>query len=174
MFVANERALKARRKNFVTNATFSSSLNMLPLALQPGGDRQQNISEISSTASPEENRKAFCSKLHSRKYKFILNILIATFSFLAALWFAILTRAAITFLEHIEVDFRSMTGKVEHMASQSSNLIAASSGLVPRVMTDDEIKLSNATTSTPTTTSSAWEDNDAYAVENINASGTWW
>lgn len=135
--------------------------------------QQENISTISSTASPEENRKAFCDKVHSRKYKFILNILIATFSFLAALWFAILTRAAITFLQHIETDFRSMSGKVVHMASQSSNLIAAKSGLVPRIMPGDEITLNNATTTTTSAPTTAWVDVDAYAVESINANGTW-
>ena len=119
---------------------------MLSIPMAPTQEEDVRT-EISSTASPEENKKAFFKKLQSRKYKFILHVLIAAFSFLSLIWVAILTRAALSFLDHIEIDFRKMNKRIGRMISKSINLMTARSGIEPRILPADEMwsKVANAT-----------------------------
>jgi hypothetical protein len=65
----------------------------------------EDISEISSTSSQTENKEAFYKKIESRKYKFLLTLLLSAISSFLIIWFAGLTRATLTVLERLEFDF---------------------------------------------------------------------
>ena len=73
----------------------------------------EEIPEISSTSSSSKNRAAFYNKIRSRKYKFILNLLITTISFCLIIWIGLMTRGTILLLEKLEFELPNFPKMIE-------------------------------------------------------------
>ena len=80
----------------------------------------EDIPEISSTSSKEQNQKAFYKKLRSRKYKCILSVVMTSISFFIIIWLALLTRGSLLLLQKLNLDLPYLLAGLRNMTSTTA------------------------------------------------------
>lgn len=71
-------------------------------------EMEEAVSDISSTASPQENTDVFKRKIISRQYKCLIIIFISSMSFIMLLWFTLLAHFFSVIMGKMEIDFNDV------------------------------------------------------------------
>ena len=81
---------------------------------------EEGVSEISSSTSKEGNKEAFHRKIHSRKYKFLLHVIISTLAVLLIVWLTMLAKGLQYVVTKLDLDLHKVIGQLNNSAMFSA------------------------------------------------------